>query len=180
MFAALAEADLPWDKVWITLVDERWVEPTHADSNERLVRENLLQGRARAANFIGLKVAGATATGSLRDAIVQLDHVPPPLSCVILGMGSDGHTASWFPRASNLADLLDPNNSSPLAACEPVTAPHERITLTLPVVLGASEIILHITGDEKRAVLQRAAREQLPVAAITEQNLKPVSTWWAP
>jgi 6-phosphogluconolactonase/glucosamine-6-phosphate isomerase/deaminase len=46
---ALAEADLPWDKDWITLVDERWVEPTHADSNERLVRENLLQGRARAA-----------------------------------------------------------------------------------------------------------------------------------
>src|SRR3546814_3380269 len=52
---ALAGAALDWDKVIVTLVDERWVAPDHADSNERLVRETLLQGKAAAARFVPMK-----------------------------------------------------------------------------------------------------------------------------
>ena len=180
MFAALSEADIPWESVWITLVDERWVEPEDPDSNERLVRQNLLQNRASAANFIGLKSQHDDADTGLADSTESFTDVPLPMSCVVLGMGGDGHTASWFPQASNLPELLDPAGKAMLGTCYPVTAPHQRITLTLPVVLAAREIILHITGEEKLAVLAEAAEQGYPIAAVTEQVQNPVSTWWAP
>lgn len=180
MFGALSHADIPWESVCITLVDERWVAPDHPDSNEQLVRAQLLQNRARAARFVGLKSPAPTAAAGLSESIQRFANVPLPLSCVVLGMGGDGHTASWFPQAANLAELLDPDGSAPLGWCEPVTAPHQRITLTLPVVLAADEIVLHITGEDKREVLAGAARAGLPVAAITEQTRNPANIWWAP
>ncbi len=180
MFGQLAESDIDWAKVCVTLVDERWVPPDDPDSNERLVREHLLQGPAAGAAFVGLKSAAASASQGLAASLVALGAVPLPLDCVVLGMGGDGHTASWFPEASNLAELIDPANPAPLGICDPVTAPHQRITLTLPLVLAAGEIILHITGEEKRAVLAEAAQRHYPIAAITEQQANPATIWWAP
>lgn len=180
LFAELSHRDIPWESVWVTLVDERWVAPDSPDSNERLVRENLLQGRASAANFVGLKSPAEDADKGLAQTLERFGKVPLPLTCVVLGMGGDGHTASWFPQASNLGQLLDPAGTDLLATCDPVTAPHQRITLTLPVVLAAGEIILHITGHDKRTVLAEANERGYPVAAITRQHNNPASIWWAP
>ncbi|MFV8818608.1 6-phosphogluconolactonase [Haliea sp. E17] len=180
MFAQLSRQPLDWDRVYVTLVDERWVDADHADSNERLLRENLLVGPAADARFIGLKSPAPSASEGLAASTEQLSALPLPLTCVVLGMGGDGHTASWFPRAANLAALLDPGNPALLGTCDPVTAPHQRITLTLPVVLAAGEIILHITGEEKTGVLAAAAARHYPVAAITEQQANPATIWWAP
>ncbi|QFU77412.1 6-phosphogluconolactonase [Halioglobus maricola] len=180
MFAALAQIELAWEQVFITLVDERWVAPEHDDSNERLVRENLLQGPAAKARFAGLKASPADANEGLAEVTARLGKFPLPFSCVVLGMGGDGHTASWFPQANNLAELLDPAGTAILGSCDPVTAPHQRITLTLPVVLAANEIVLHITGDEKATVLAEAAEQHYPIAAVSEQSTNPVSIWWAP
>ncbi len=180
MFAALAQQDLPWDKVWVTLVDERWVDSDSPDSNEKLVRENLLQDHAAAANFVGLKGYGDDATAGLSEVVKRMEQLPLPLSCAVLGMGGDGHTASWFPQASNLARLIDPQGDALLGCCDPVTAPHQRITFTLPAILDAGEIIVHITGDDKRKVLAEASAKGYPIAAITEQTTNPASIWWAP
>ena len=180
LFARLSKLELEWRKVWITLVDERWVDADSPDSNERLVRENLLQGAAAAANFIGLKGSGPDASDGLQEITARMSDLPLPFSCVVLGMGGDGHTASWFPQASNLKALIDPQGHDLLGSCDPVTAPHQRITFTLPPVLESGEIILHITGDEKLAVLAEAADRHYPIAAITEQDSNPVSIWWAP
>ena len=180
MFAKLAGCELDWSRVWITLVDERWVEPDHDDSNEKLVRENLLQDRAAAANFIGLKSPGDNAAAGLPATAEQLTPLPRPFTCVVLGMGGDGHTASWFPQAKNLAELVDPESADELGATYPVTAPHQRITLTLPAVLNSRAVILHITGDEKRSVLAEASARGYPIAVITEQQTNPASIWWAP
>jgi 6-phosphogluconolactonase len=180
LFACLAVQPLPWDHVHITLVDERWVDADSPDSNEKLVRETLLQGAAATAHFTGMKSAHATADAGLVEMRARLAKVPLPFTCVVLGMGNDGHTASWFPGAANLQQLLDAGSDQLLGTCDPITAPHQRMTLTLPAILNAREIILHITGDEKRAVLARAADEHYPVAAVTEQHENPVSIWWAP
>ena len=179
-FAALSLADLSWHKVWITLVDERWVEADSPDSNERLVRENLLQNKAAAANFIGLKASPDDASTGLAEVTRRMDTLPLPLSCTVLGMGGDGHTASWFPEAGNLAELIDPQGSALLGTCEPVTAPYQRITFTLPALLQSGEVILHITGTQKRVILAEAAEKQYPIAAITNQDVNPASIWWAP
>ncbi|MEM1112210.1 MAG: 6-phosphogluconolactonase [Pseudomonadota bacterium] len=180
VFRRLSNAPLDWSKIDITLVDERWVPPDHADSNERLARENLLRGRAAAAHFVGLKTDHADARDGLVEASEGLASIRRPLTLTILGMGGDGHTASWFPKANNLADLLDPSGQQALGACDPVTAPHQRITLTLPAVLRSREVLLHIVGTDKRRVLESAAAESLPIAHVTEQTQTPVSIWWSP
>jgi 6-phosphogluconolactonase len=177
MFRQLSRCELDWAKVWLTLVDERCVAKDSPDSNERLLRQELLQHRAAAARFIGMAAAGAAGLDALGEEIAA---IPRPFSAVVLGMGGDGHTASWFPQAQNLTALLDPANPADVALTDPVTAAHRRLTLTLAAVLDSREIVLHITGEAKRAVLESACARGYPVAAVLEQNLSPVSIWWAP
>ena len=99
MFELLSDRELEWEKVWFSLVDERCVAVDSPDSNERLVRDRLLRKRAAAAHFTGMATSGASSMPELRRAI---GAIPKPFSAVVLGMGGDGHTASWFPRAENL------------------------------------------------------------------------------
>ena len=89
-------------------------------------------------------------------------------------------SASWFPQAQNLAELLDPAGTACLGATDPVTAPHQRITLTLPTVVDSRELIVHITGEDKKLVLQSAREQGFPIAAILEQQTIPATIWWAP
>ncbi len=180
MFRHLSNCELAWSKVDVILVDERWVAPDSPDSNERLVRENLLHNRASDARLHGLKTADADPENALAELHARLAHISRPFSAVVLGMGGDGHTASWFPQASNLRELLDPLGSAELAATDPISAPHRRATLTLAAVLNSRNIFIHITGDDKKAVLEGAADTGAPVAAILEQTITPVTIWWAP
>ncbi len=180
MFGALAAAELDWERVAITLVDERWVEPDDPDSNEALVRDRLLRERAAAADFVGLKTPGADCDTAVVEVTARLERLPRPFTAVVLGMGSDGHTASWFPQAHNLDLLLDPANPARVAATDPVTAPHPRMTLTLAAVLDSRHIHLHITGAGKRQVLAAAVDRDYPVASVLAQTKTPLTIWWAP
>jgi 6-phosphogluconolactonase len=180
MFRQLSQFDLDWSAVWITLVDERWVAVDNPDSNEQLLRENLLQDKAAQAHFVSLKNSANDAADGLAEVAQRLAQMPRPFAMVVLGMGGDGHTASWFPQASNLDELLDTNAEQRIAATEPVTAPHQRITLTLAAVLDSREIVVHITGEEKKSVLERARENNYPIAAILEQHTAAATIWWAP
>jgi 6-phosphogluconolactonase len=95
-------------------------------------------------------------------------------------MGGDGHTASWFPRASNLRALLDQDSAQVVAATQPVTAPHQRMTLTLRAALDTRSLIIHITGAAKKAILESAREKRYPIAAVLEQNATAATIWWAP
>ena len=177
MFSELSRCELDWSRVWLTLVDERRVASDNPASNERMLRENLLHNRAAAARFVSLADNGAGGLAALGRA---LDDIPRPFSAVVLGMGGDGHTASWFPGAANLPALLDPANPADVAETTPPTAPHRRLTLTLAAVLNSREIIIHITGDAKKTLLENARVEEHPVAAILQQTATPATIWWAP
>ena len=102
-FQALSQKDLDWQKVGITLVDERIVPTTHADSNTALAHEYLLQNKAAAATWIPVVEAGKSETELQPDSVVAytLKHYKQP-DVLILGMGGDGHTASLFPQAPQL------------------------------------------------------------------------------
>ncbi|MBA6413458.1 6-phosphogluconolactonase [Parahaliea sp. F7430] len=180
MFHLLSQQALPWQRVSLTLVDERWVPREHADSNEAMLRSNLLQNAASDAHFIGLKTAHAQAAEGVEEAASRIAQIARPFTAVVLGMGSDGHCASWFPGAENLAQLLDPNRSELVAATQPPKAPHARMTLSLSAVLASQQIIIHITGTEKKAVLEEAISKNYPIAAVLQQRQTPVSIWWAP
>ncbi len=171
---ALSAEMLDWSRVVVTLVDERWVAPSSADSNEALVRRHLLRGSAAAACLVPLKTPAASPEAGVAAALALRAEMPRPFDAVVLGMGEDGHTASLFPDAAGLADALDPAGTAELVCIHPPRAPHARITLSLAGVLATRRLFLQAGGAAKRAVLERAAREgeplRLPVAALLQQQ----------
>lgn len=180
LFERLASADLPWEKVTVTLVDERWVDPTSPDSNENLVRSTLLRDKASSAAFVGLKSGDATAIEGVDACESRLAALPRPFDVVILGMGGDGHTASFFPHAEALPEVL--GGTRLCGAVTPLNAPYERMTLTLPVLLEARVLILHIEGAEKERVLREALRgddvAQMPVRSVLHQEQTPLELYF--
>ncbi len=180
-FRALSQRDdVPWDKVTVTLVDERWVDETSDRSNGRLVRANLLTGRAAAANFVPL-YQGGTEPDAYAAGLAQR-KVPQPLDAAVLGMGNDGHTASFFPGGDTLAEAL--TGEGPVVAIRAPGAGEPRVTLTLKTLLAARAIYLHIEGDEKVETLRKAEAEgpieDMPVRALLRQTQTPLTIYWCP
>lgn len=175
---ALSAEVLDWSRVCVTLVDERVVAPDHADSNAALVREHLLQGGAADAVFRPLVSVAANVDAELAQAAAQW-QTP---DVVVLGMGDDGHTASLFPDAANLAEGLDPANPAALLAVVPPEAPHTRISMTLAEILRSGKLYLAIAGDNKRRVLEHASRTlsaAQPVSHLLQQTENPLHVYWA-
>lgn len=175
-----ARPDIAWDKVTVTLVDERWVDETSERSNARLVKANLLQNQAAAARFVPLYQGGALP--DVDKTAAALAKVPSPLDVAILGMGNDGHTASFFPGGDNLGAAL--TGEGPVVAIEAPGAVEPRITLTLSRLLAARALYVHIEGEEKVRALERAEAEgpveDMPVRAILRQTQTPLTIYWSP
>jgi len=116
IFPILAQNDLPWDRITLTLADERWVDAGHVDSNEGLVRRLLMRGPASRASFTGLKSAHASPLDGHAQIEASLANLLWPLDGVFLGMGEDGHIASLFPGAGDWTDA--PGRALAVAAGE--------------------------------------------------------------
>lgn len=160
-YRALSDTRLDWKRVSVGLVDERWVAPEHPASNERLVRASLLQGEAAAARFVPMKTPGDDPFAALAGCERIYASSFRSISCILLGMGPDGHTASWFPSAVGLDAALDTDRPELLAAIDasssPVAGDHPlRMTLTARAVSSAGSGVLLIFGDDKREVLERS------------------------
>ncbi|VXC76964.1 6-phosphogluconolactonase [Pseudomonas sp. 8Z] len=179
-FEALSAQPLPWSKVLVSLADERWVPTVHADSNEALVRRHLLQGAAAQAQFLGLyRSAGSLAEAA--ELTEQALHDLPPIDVLVLGMGSDGHTASLFPGSPNLEQALQadcPRRCLPMLA---PSVPHQRLTLTLAQLKTARLTLLAIEGQDKLRVLAQAAQQadswRMPISAFL---CAPLEIYWCP
>ncbi|HHG90326.1 MAG TPA: 6-phosphogluconolactonase [Devosia sp.] len=183
-FKALgARKDVDWSKVTVTLVDERWVDEKSHRSNARLVRDKLLQGPASAARFVPLYSGGKMPDEEkIAETNKVLGALPMPLSAAIFGMGEDGHTASFFPGGDTLEAAL--NETGPALAISAPGAGEPRVTLTLPFLLGAKNLYLHVQGNQKALVLEKALAgddiAEMPVRALLHQDLKPVEIYWCP
>ncbi len=179
--AALARRDLDWGKVTVTLVDERFVPPSSPRSNAALVATNLMTGKAAAARFLPLYQEAGSVEEAAALAGDALRPLPWPLDVAVLGMGADGHTASFFPDALNLAALLDPASPRDLLPVHAPGAGEPRLTLTLARIVEARFLALHIEGADKQATLARAlGGAALPIAAVIEAARRPVDIYWAP
>lgn len=183
-FAELSSQPVAWDKVTVTLVDERMVGPEHERSNLRLASLHLLQNRAAEARFVPLYVKNGDPDAAAEEAARRIDALKQPLDVVVLGMGTDGHTASFFPGGSTLASVTDPQCAASVMAIEAPGAGEPRLTLTLPRLIDAGLLVLHIEGAAKKAVLMRALQpgpmEDLPVRAVLRHAVRPVEILWAP
>lgn len=181
-FKALADKDLEWSRVDVLLADERWVDETDDASNTRLVRENLMQGKAASARFLSLKQPGATPADGLERVRAELADLALPIDVLILGMGNDGHTASLFPDAPELEAAMNPECQEIVAAATPASQPQKRITLTWPPLRDARFTALHLKGEDKLQTLERALSEpdkvlEMPIRAFLKPGLQ---LFWSP
>ena len=184
LFDCLRGEALDWQRVEVGLADERWVDAADPSSNEKLVRDHLLQGAAAAARFSGLKNAASTPDLGAADAWTRLGRVARPFDVVVLGMGDDGHTASLFPHSPNLALALDSTAAPGCVGMQSPTAPSARLSLNLSALLDSRRIVLLLLGDAKWRVYETAtgagSAHDMPVRSVLRQQHTPVEVFWAP
>jgi len=183
-FEALSETAIDWSKVLVTLVDDRVVPPDHDRSNEKLVYSHLLTNAALKAKFVPLWSDMSDKVETLAEhARSSIDHIARPFDVVVLGMGTDGHTASFFPEGSHLAEAIDPACKSSVLPMMAPGAGEPRLTLTLPRLVEARLLVLHIEGAEKQSVLTAACEsgpaEDMPIRAVLENTSAPITVYWA-
>jgi 6-phosphogluconolactonase len=183
-FEALALEEIDWTHVTVTLIDERLVPADNERSNHGLANRHLLKNKAAAARFIPLYAEAEDAEAAARIAATRIDGLGGPLDVAVLGMGTDGHTASFFPGGSTLAQATDIDCPKSVIAIEAPGAGEPRLTLTLPRIVEAGLIVLHIEGTEKKAVLARALQPgpdaDMPVRSVLRDAAEPVEIYWAP
>ncbi|MEP7187306.1 MAG: 6-phosphogluconolactonase [Rhodanobacter sp.] len=183
LFARLSQEKLDWSGVRITLVDERWVDVDDERSNARMVKSTLLQNEASAAHFVPLYTGDATPEGGLAVANERIAALALPFDAVVLGMGDDGHTASFFPGGDNLHEALDLGGTSCVLPMRAPGAGEPRITLTLPTLLNTRALYLLVSGEKKRDVLADARlglgeAQHYPVRAVLLQQRVPLAVYW--
>jgi 6-phosphogluconolactonase len=172
----LAQAQLPWREITLALVDERFVPATDGASNEGMVRRAFAQ-----AINAGARVAPMFSGGAPSESAARADagYAALKFDIAVLGMGGDGHTASWFPNAPALSELLDLANPNTVVALNaPDAVPvNDRLTLTRAALTRADRLLLLITGAEKRSRLEAGGA---PVDALFEPQMPPCEILYAP
>ena len=162
-YKMLTTAAINWSPVTMWLGDERWVPPSHADSNTRVAAETLVDavgGSLVVPEFGDDPVSAAAAYAEVLDAIWidRNGHRAPDV--VMLGIGDDGHTASLFPGTEALDDM-DATYAANWVEAKQVW----RLSATLPLLWSAREIMFLVTGEGKADVLARILDEEEPFPA---------------
>lgn len=164
----LAKCPLPWDRITVTLSDERWVDVNDEQSNEKLAKQCLLSHLPANTPFVGLKTDHDSPFDATETIHQRLDRLPLPVSLTVLGLGEDGHIASLFPGMN--PDSLPAHHCIAVA---PPIAPSLRVSLSLEMLANSERIVLVVTGEKKRRLLDRLSKNsdsKLPIAWLFQRS----------
>lgn len=171
----LAKCSLPWERITVTLSDERWVDVNDEQSNEKLVKQYLLSHLPANTPFAGLKTDHDNPFDAIETVHQRLDRLPLPLSLTVLGLGEDGHIASLFPGMNP-----DSQSAHHCVAVAPPIAPSLRMSLSLEMLASSEQIVLVVTGEKKRRLLDRITEKPdpgLPIVWLLQYNRIPITVF---
>ncbi len=154
IYEELSNIDISWSKVFLTLVDDRLVDPDHRDSNQKLLHNHFIKNKAKNINFF-----------PLTENFLSNTKFKKPFDVTLLGMGEDGHFASLFPDMINQYEAFDINASPKILTTPPKGNPLiPRITMNLSLIMESLNIILLVKGKAKQNIFEKAKQEQkLPI-----------------
>lgn len=184
IYEKLAKAKLDWKRVTIVPTDDRLVPMGDELSNVTGIAKVFLPKGARVLPLTSEKAADYRAAGRAADA--RLQDVHWPLDLCLLGMGTDGHTASIFPGPDLDEALQGPKERRALGVMPdplPPEAPVARVTLSHSAIASSRSLMIAISGAKKREVLERAISEgagfTLPIGRVLSEVELPVDVHWS-
>lgn len=175
LYRRLATLDVPWERLHVFWVDERFVPPTDARSNERLVREALLEAVPVPAAHVHPVPTDAATPGEAADRydarLREVLGADGGFTVAILGAGDDGHTASLFP-----GQPLDHPGRFAVHTRAPATSPvTDRITVTRALLAQSEHVVFLVTGETKAPIVEASlfapeTPPRYPAGAITARQ----------
>ncbi|MBI1982603.1 MAG: 6-phosphogluconolactonase [Acidobacteria bacterium] len=167
---------ISWEDVHLFQVDERCVPPDDPQSNYRMIRESLLRHvPVPEMNFHRMAAEQADRSDAATQYAAEIARILPPdrhglprFDLMLLGMGSDGHTASLFPASPALGEeslWVSPNFVQKLGMY--------RLTLTFPVLNAARQIVFLVSGAEKAETLRRVLQSDAGLEPLPAQRIRP-------
>lgn len=170
--------EFPWARTHLWIVDERRVGFDDERSNYKMINEIIGDHSGIPSNqvhpmFAMADDADVQYAQTLRDVLGWRERGHDRLDYVLLGMGSDGHTASLFPKSPALVETLKVAHrpgEAPLVRINtgPAVTPPDRVTMTLPLINASRFVGVLVTGKGKRNMLSAIERRQSDPAAIEE------------
>ena len=183
LYKILSNKKIDWKNVSIGLIDERFVATNTEESNELLIKNTLLKNKAADAKFIGLIFNLNDYKENLNITISKHKPFYKSITCSILGMGSDGHTASLFPNFEEVYTDDNIYGDKMIINTKATSEPSKRISYTKAKILSSKHLFLYFNGKEKLDVFNSAKENKnasiRPISAFIHQNINTLNVFYS-